>query len=115
MQNKRYITEVESNLVESEVLSEQKIYGTPVNAYYTIDSNIDDIEFSKLILISQNPQPKEIDGKAKLEYLEIVLYDVQFYDYSYAKQINDVAQLERVSFMARSIAPTTTKYKDVNG
>jgi len=52
MQNKRYITEVESNLVESEVLSEQKIYGTPVNAYYTIDSNLDDIEFSKLILIS---------------------------------------------------------------
>jgi hypothetical protein len=80
------------------------------------ETNIDDILLDELLLISSNPQPvveKDENGQTHtyIEYMKVTLYDVSFFDYSYAKQISDVTALERVSFMAKKISPVNT-YKE---
>jgi len=67
-------------------------------------TNIDDIKLDELILISADPQP----NGDNINVMEIKLVKVEFYDYSYAKTIDDVAAMERISFMAERMYPART-------
>lgn len=81
----------------------QSIFGyNSLVSYNVSDTNIDDIHFEEIVLLSTDPQPNK-DGT--INYLMLTLYNVDFFDYSYAKTINDQQQMERVSFMATGISP----------
>ena len=80
-------------------------YNNGISYYEVSDTNIDDIHFDEIVLLSTDPQPNKNGG---IDYLMLTLYNVDFFDYSYAKTINDQQQLERVSFMATGISPINT-------
>lgn len=83
-------------------------YNNGISYYEVSDTNIDDIHFDQIVLMSTDPQPNKDGG---IDYLMLTLYNVDFFDYSYAKTINDQQQMERVSFMATGISPITTYNK----
>lgn len=83
----------------------QSIFGyNSLVSYNVSDTNIDDIHFDEIVLLSTDPQP----NGSQINYLMLTLYNVDFFDYSYAKTINDQQQMERVSFMATGISPINT-------
>ena len=87
----------------------QSIFGyNSLVSYNVSDTNIDDIHFDEIVLLSTDPQPTKVDDVDAIKYLMLTLYNVDFFDYSYAKTINDQQQMERVSFMATGISPINT-------
>lgn len=83
-------------------------YNNGISYYEVSDTNIDDIHFDEIVLMSTDPQPTKVDNVDAIKYLMLTLYNVDFFDYSYAKTINDQQQMERVSFMAKGISPINT-------
>ncbi len=106
-----YVTEIEKNL--SNNVTNQSItksfFGLDVSAYKKSEKYVDEIKFDELLLISYNSDATVSVKDGKLSILQVVLYDVEFVDYSYAKRVSDVTQLERVSFMARRMSPVHLK------
>ena len=104
----RIITPIEKKYTYSEIVEDNKettVFGNTIEYAVAKDQNIDDINFDTLSLIAANPKA---DDEGTYKYLKVTLYNVQFYDYSYAKSINDVTQLERISFLAQKITPVQT-------
>ena len=116
--NKRTVTELEYQYNSSAYDSQtdkptqndnKSIFGYNSFVSYNVsDTNIDDIHFDQIVLMSTDPQPTKVDGVDAIKYLMLTLYNVDFFDYSYAKTINDQQQMERVSFMATGISPINT-------
>jgi len=68
----------------------QSIFGyNSLVSYNVSDTNIDDIHFDQIVLMSTDPQPTKVNGVDAIKYLMLTLYNVDFFDYSYAKTIND--------------------------
>jgi len=85
------------------------VFGSQVSAKKVSLTNIDDIKFDELLLVSADPQPA--DG-GKINVMTIKLENIEIYDYSYAKTIDDVTSMERVTFMAQKMYPASVKQID---
>ena len=110
-QKEHYITPVEQAAMglQSGTDTIVNVFGSQVSAKKVSLTNIDDIKFDELLLVSADPQPA--DG-GKINVMTIKLENIEIYDYSYAKTIDDVTSMERVTFMAQKMYPASVKQID---